>query len=101
MEPLHDEEHSATREKIERKGMSIAPEKGTFEGVDIDTWAYWIAKAIDAKVARIVSGELPAFDASKARRSFITADEPDPTDRLAAAVEAQTLVLKKLIDRLG
>ena len=82
-EPLHSPEHAATRERIEARGMRLPPERETFPDVDLPTWLTYMKQAVDAGVARVTTGELPAKIEGKPRRSFIIAPaEPDPRDQL-------------------
>lgn len=95
-EPLHDDEHQAVRELLEARGAKLAPSREEFEDVDSPTWAYWLCRAVDAGVARIVDGKRPAkLDEAKVRKDFLLAEPgPSSADRLAD-------VLDKLLTKLS
>lgn len=109
IDPLHDIENSAIAEAIRKQGYRLAPAREEFTGCDPHTWLFWIQGAIDAGLAKLVSGKLPEFDAEKARRDFIFAPrQPNATDKLTIALEqlasaqvAQTAVLEKLVAMLA
>lgn len=107
-EPLHDAEHAALAEKIKSRGFKLPPAREYIEGCDPDTWAFWINRAVECNLAKLIAGRVPEFDESKARRDFIFAPpKPGTTDKLsdalnnlAAAQAAQTAVLEKLVTML-
>jgi hypothetical protein len=109
VEPLHDPEHAALAEKIKARGYKLPPAREYIEGCDPDTWAFWISRAIESGLAKLVAGKLPEFDPDKARRDFIFAPpKPGTTDKLtdalnnlASAQAAQTAVLEKLVMMLA
>lgn len=109
VEPLHDTEHAALAEKIKSKGFKLAPAREEFANLDANTWAFWISRAIECGLAKLVSGKLPEFDADTARKDFIfappkpgTADKlTDALNNMAAAQAAQTEVLSKLLTMLS
>lgn len=109
-EPLHEPAHAALAEKIKTKGKRLPPAREDFEGVHVPTWLFWIAAAVRAGLARVVSGKLPdAIDESGVRKDFLFAPpKPSERDRLSAALEnmaaaqhAQTEVLSKLLAALA
>jgi hypothetical protein len=101
-EPLHDEEFAVTREKITKAAMKLAPPIETFEGVDAPSWIFWLKRAVDSGVARVVKGELPDTLPTNARQNFILAEPPTaPLDKLTAALERQSALFEKLLERLG
>jgi len=101
-EPIHDEEHAPIREKIEKAGMSLEPALTEFGEVDATTWLHWIKLAVESGLAKVVSGKLPDKIDGKPRMNFLL-NEPKPstTDRLATAIEQQTAMLAKVLERLG
>ena len=109
IDPLHDAEHAAIAEAIKKQGYRLPPAREDFTGCDRDTWLFWIDSAIQAGLAKLVSGKLPEFDASKARRDFIFAPpQPGTADKLTEALQqlaiaqtAQTAVLEKLVTMLA
>jgi hypothetical protein len=98
VEPLHDEEHAAIREQIEDKlNEKLEPARQEFPGVHIPTWLFWIKRAVESGIARIVKGELPAVIDGTPKRNFIIADrKPNSADKLTAAIEAQTEAFNQL-----
>ena len=101
-EPLHDDEYAPIAERIAKAGMKLAPKVEIFENIEVNSWAYWMSRAIDSGVAGLVKGQLPAIDASKARRNFITAEQPpEAIDKLTLALEKQSALFEKLLERLG
>lgn len=99
-ESLHDDEHEVVRERIEAKGLKIGPRREEFAGVDANTWTYWLSRAVDSGIAKVVSGKFPKIDESRVRKTFIIRDEPTPTDRLTAALERQTDLMEQLLSKL-
>jgi hypothetical protein len=94
-ETLHRPEHRAIKEKIEAKGQRLSPEREEFQG-DAATWAFWLASAVKAGLARIVEGKIPDDLPGKPQTNFIFAErETTTTDKLTAAIERQTTVLEK------
>jgi hypothetical protein len=77
LEPLHGPDYAAMREKIAESGKALPPEREDFPGVDRNTWLYWLGRLVEAGQARVIEGELPAVDPSKAKRDFFE-PAPDP-----------------------
>jgi hypothetical protein len=102
LEPLHDEEHAAIKERIERQGMKLPPKCETFDGVDLVTWLFWIKRAVNSGIARVVAGQLPKVIDGVPKMNFIV-DRPAQSagDRLAAAIERQNVLFEKLLERLS
>jgi hypothetical protein len=119
-EPLHDKEHAKVAQRIKNKGFVLPDERETFASESIVTWLYWLRRAVDAGLARVVKGELPPIEALEPprkrparderlpRKAFIL-DEPgeSPTAKLATAIEnlsaniaVQTGVMQKLLAKL-
>ncbi len=102
VEPLHDEEFAPIKEKIEKLGMKLEPALQTFKGIDLPTWLFWIKQAVESGIAKVVSGKLPDKIDGKPRKTFIVNEpEPSATDKLTAAIEKQSAMFAKLLDRLG
>ena len=99
IEPLHEPQHADTAGRINGRGMKLAPAIEAFENIDTNTWGFWIHALLDSGLAKIVDGAVPAFDASKAKKQFITVNPDDPILRLTAAIEAQTELLTKLLTK--
>lgn len=100
-EPLHDPEHAALKEKIERMGYRFDPPRTTFTEVDLPSWLFWMKSAVDSGLAKITVGTLPLKPEGFPRKNFILA-EPEKTsgDKLTAALEAQTVAFNRLTDAL-
>jgi hypothetical protein len=64
--------------------------------VDLATWVYWTKRAVAAGVARIVDGKLPDSVPGTPRLRFLTTAEPEPIDRLTAAMDRQTAAFERL-----
>ena len=101
LEPLHDTANASIREKIEKAGMRLEPELTEFPDIDSPTWLYWIKRAVESGIARVISGNLPKTFEGKPKKSFLIAESPKTTDRLAEAIEKQTAALEKLFAKLG
>jgi len=101
-EPLHDPEHATLREKIVKSGQRLAPPVETFEGIDQAGWLFWLRKAVEAGIARVVKGSFPDKLPGKPRMNFIMAEpKPSSDDRLVAAIERQNTLMAQLLERLG
>lgn len=100
-EPLYDEEFRAVRERIERKGFRLGPQREEFPDADPSTWQYWIGRAVEDGVAKVIEGKLPRTLPGEPRRNFVFAEPERPRDRLADAIEAQTRVMQALLQKLG
>ena len=98
-EPLHDSEHAETRAKIEARGMEISPECETFDSIDVATWAFWLQRAIDAGLARIVSGTMPKVDGVP-KMSFFVDRQPSETEQLTGLIKTQNELLAKLLAKI-
>ena len=88
VEPLHFPEFAAIKEKIEATGQKIAPEREELQGVDVPTFCYFMREAATSGVARIVSGVFPETIGTP-RRRFHSSVQPEPIDKLTAAIERQ------------
>ncbi|MEQ8790252.1 MAG: hypothetical protein RIC55_28410 [Pirellulaceae bacterium] len=89
IEPLHDIAHAPTREKIDKTGKALEPARQTFDNIDLCTWAFWLRRAVEGGLARVVSGKLPEVEGTP-RMNFILHDPgPSQTDTLAEALNRQ------------
>jgi hypothetical protein len=82
VDPLHEPEHAAIREKIEARGLKLGPQAERFEGIDTNTWLFWMRRAVASGVAKIVEGKFPEIDEAKAQKNFVIAEQRDPRDSL-------------------
>jgi hypothetical protein len=102
-EPLHDEQHAPTKERIEGKlHRKLEPAKQTFDNVHLPSWYYWMQRAVEAGIAQVVSGKLPDDIGGKPKKDFIFAEpERSDTDKLTAAIEQQTEAFRELTAAIG
>ena len=101
-EPLHAPEHAPMREKIVAAGMKLEPELTAFEGIDVPSWLYWLRRAVEGGLARVVKGALPDTDGGKVRKNWIMAEpEPSAVDKLTAAIERQSQLFERLLEKLS
>jgi hypothetical protein len=82
VEPLYAPAHIAIREKIEARGMKLPKEREEFPNADVNTWAFWLRRAVASGVARIVEGKFPAIDGDKAKKMFVVVEARDPRESL-------------------
>jgi hypothetical protein len=101
LEALHEAEHAAIRERIELKGMKLAPARETFASVDVPTWLFWLKQAVQSGLARVVAGVLPDKIEGEPRKSFVSAERPQREDRLLTAMENQNRLLEALLAKLS
>src|SRR5262245_21937795 len=60
VEMLYEPQHKAIRATLERKAFGLPPERETFRvGADTATWLYWMKRAVESGVARLVRGKFP------------------------------------------
>jgi hypothetical protein len=81
-DPLHDAEHAAIREKIEAKELKLGPAVERFDNIDVNTWLFWMRRAVASGACKIVSGSFGAIDEAAARKDFLNAPQADPRDAL-------------------
>jgi hypothetical protein len=92
VEPLHGDEHKALRELIASKNLgALDPERVTVPAPKDThrTFYYWLRRAIDAGLARVVRGTIPDMEEIQKRmkgriqKSWIVPDRgPDRKDRI-------------------
>jgi len=101
-EPLHEAKYAPIKEKILKAGMQLEPALQTFDDIDRASWLFWIKRAVESGLAKVVAGKLPDKIDGKPKMNFIV-NEPGPssTDRLTAAIQEQTALFRKLLERLG
>ena len=100
-EPLHDAEFAAIKEKIEKRGLKLEPAVTTFDAIDPPTWYFWMKKAVAAGIAKVVAGSLPSKIEGKPRMNFITNEPVSATDKLAVAIDRQSSLMERLLERLA
>jgi hypothetical protein len=102
VEPLHEPAFAPIRERIEKAGRRLEPALQTFDAVHVPTWLFWITRAVQCGIARVVSGKLPDKIDGKPTMNFITGD-PSPTaaDKLTAVLERQSAAFEGLAAAIG
>jgi hypothetical protein len=80
VDPLHEAEHALTKEKIVAQGLALPPARQDFAGVHVPTWLHWIKRAVEAGLAKIVTGTLPAIIDGTPKTTFFHNATPDPRD---------------------
>ena len=101
-EPLHEEAYAPIREKIEKRGLKLEPAVTTFDNVHLPSWLFWLKKAVESGIAKIVAGSLPAKIEGKPRKNFITNEPPvSASDKLTAAIDRQSALMERLLERLA
>lgn len=108
VEPLHDPEQSANKRRVTSARFDLPPAREPLGKVDLATFIYWMRRAIESGVARVVLGELPAEVDGTPQTSFFSTPRPDANanlaaaiDRMATASEQQTKVLTALVEKLA
>lgn len=94
-EPLHEAEHLANRQRIEERKMRLPAERQSFNNCHLPTWLYWLKRAVEAGLARVVKGELPETIEGEPRKSFHMTHQPDQSKLLTDAINRQTEALVK------
>ncbi len=104
IEPLWEPAFAAIRERIERKGMTIAPGREPAK-LDPATAHHWLKGLIETGDCKIVSGELPAKVEGKPQLRFHSVEQLDPVESsivaLTSAIQQQTDLLGKLLSKLS
>ncbi|MCH8043487.1 MAG: hypothetical protein IID44_07190 [Planctomycetes bacterium] len=98
-EPLHDEEHADAKEKIESRGMKLPDEREEFDSIDVVTWAFWLQRAVDAGLARIISGTMPKIE-GEVKMSFFVERQPSEAEQLTGLIKTQNELLAKLLAKM-
>lgn len=102
IEPLHDPENAALREKIEKRGVKLEPALTTFEKVDLATWYFWLLRGVQSGILKIVKGSLPDKIEGTPRKNFITnTPKQSSNDKLAEAINRQSDLMEKLLTQLA
>jgi hypothetical protein len=106
VEPLHDAEHTALRQKIEKRA-TIPPAREELGKVDLPTWLHWLSGTVACGKGHVVAGKLPEKIDGKPKTSFLVQRTPDPIDRLAEGFSRlaeelgkQNALLAKLVERV-
>lgn len=96
IEPLHEDRYTAIREKIvDRKVARLEPHETTYANVDVATWLHHIKCAVEAGVAKVISGELPEVIEGNPRKWFRGEERKGESACLAEAIEKQTAAAER------
>jgi hypothetical protein len=98
IEPLHEDKHEAIRDRLKKK-FKIEPAKQTFERIDVNTWLFWLRRAVDAGLAEVTAGSLPE-KVEGAKMDLFIPHRTSETAKLTAAIDRQTDILSKLLSTL-
>lgn len=102
VEPLHDAEYAPLREKILKTGQTLEPALTTIENIHAPSWLFWLRRAVESGIAHVVRGKLPDKIDGKPRMNFITNERgPSSSDKLTAAIERQSALMERLLERLA
>lgn len=95
LEPLHN--FPAIKERIEGRGLKLAPPREKIDVADLDTLLYHLQMAINAGAARIVSGSMPAIDESKVQHDLFVQRRESDADKLAKSFNRLADTLEKVL----
>ncbi len=103
LEPLQDAEFKRIRGEVDAitRGRRIPEAREEFADIDVCTWHYFLKSAVDYGAARVVSGTMPDHVPGTPQLAFITQPVQDPLERLTLALERQTEMLGKLLEKRG
>jgi hypothetical protein len=79
VEPLHEPQHAAVREKVAAKGFGLPPAREEAAGVDVPTCLFWARRAVEGGLAKVVRGSIPKVE-GRARKRFMTTPDADPAE---------------------
>ena len=100
-EPLHDDEYATIKEQIEKRGQKLEPDIVEYENIDLPTWLYWIKRAVEDGICKLIKGKLPAKIEGEIRKNFIVSrPKQSEAQSLTAAIERQTQVFERLLAKL-
>lgn len=98
LEPLRLSKYEPLAEKIKKRLRCSIPETREEAGtLDLPTAIFWFRRVVDAKLAKVVKGELPTELGGKPRKSFFSQPGDSPTDRLTEAINKQTEAITALL----
>ena len=107
VEPLHEAEFAAIREKIERAQMKLAPPRQEHK-FHLPTVLDWCRRMIEGGCAKVLSGKLPdTIEGEPQELSPLSTRRPSQMqeltkafDRQSAALERQAAAFEKLVAEL-
>jgi len=58
-EPLWTEEWRELRARLDHHRFKLEPPEAEFKDVHVPTWVYWLARAVEGGIAKLLKGSLP------------------------------------------
>lgn len=99
VEPIHDDKQLSA--KIAAHNYTLDKEREEFADIDLCTWVHWLRMGVESGVLKLVRGTLPQVEGTP-RIDFLNAPPKESTtDKLTAAIEAQTAVMTRLLERMA
>lgn len=109
IEPIHDPQYAALRQRIEKSGRSLPPARRALKNgkpVHLPTYLYWMRISVEGGLARITEGALPDDVGGKPQLKFRGRDGADEIHELGTAVtkltelvDAQTKLLLAMAEK--
>ena len=97
IDQIHESEE--IKRKLAEAGYALPQEREEFQA-DVTTFVFWMKRAVESGVAKLVRGVFPEKLEGKPRRNFIIPEQPSSTDKLAEALENNTRVMAEILNRL-
>ena len=98
VEPLRLTEHKVTAERLKKKlNCEFAPVREEVGKLDLPTAIFWLNRIVNDGLAVVIKGDLPSDPGGKPQMSFLNPPRESPTDKLTAAIEAQTKAIMSLL----
>lgn len=99
-EPLHDPEWAETREKIEKVKKQRIPPAREEVATEPPTMLFWMKKAVESGIARIVKGAFPDKIEGEPVTSFWTKQAPNQNDQLLHVLRQNNAIMQQLLAKL-
>lgn len=96
IEPLHSPEHAELKSKLEKSGYSFAPAREKIETPHVPSWLFWLKRAIESGLAKLVAGRIPETIEGKPRRDFL-----HPERKPSKAEKQQQRMLAFMVAKLS
>lgn len=95
LEPLHDAEFAAIRQKIEKAKMTLEPERQEYKQ-HVPTLLHWCKRLVEDSCARVLRGKLPdKIDGEPKELSPLGPRKPSQIQELTKAFERQSAALER------